>query len=286
MDRDHVEFADYFKVLAHRKWLIVAGLIAGAAFAVVADALRRPEFLVAAKLETTGLDADALKRATADLDGSQYSHGSDRERLGAATTTSGAIELAFRTKHPQDAATTLTGIVARVRDGLERAAHAKARQDASAREALTIKVRALEREQQFLQKRTAALQQGIEKLRSLRDQSRRSERDSAALIVFLLSDDISNNEEQLNAAQQRLEITLPAELSDVQRQLHDMDANAIPPPTVRLASGPRVPGARLDRPLRAVPVGMVLGLWGAVLLVFVLEYAQRWHRTTAHESVT
>jgi hypothetical protein len=48
-----------------------------------------------------------------------------------------------------------------------------------------------------------------------------------------------------------------------------------------------VAGLRLDRPLRAVPVGMVLGLWGSVLLVFVLEYAQRWqHRTAPHGSVT
>lgn len=277
--------SDYLQVLRRRSWLLAAGGVLGVIAGFGLAAVRPSQYLVQASITTQDLASAAVETAVAGLDGSLYVNGAARDRLEAEYLKPAAVELRFRTRNPAQAAQSLQDVASKLVTVLQIAARQQVRQQESKRQSVTITRDKLASERALLETRVAFLERELPRVRALRENAA-SARDTTSMLVFLqLSEEVSEHENELSTAQQRLAVALPAEMTDVERQLSDLDALAVPVPAPRITAPPNPQGTPLGRSLTPIAVGLVIGVWGAVLTIFVLEFLRPGSREQAGREV-
>jgi hypothetical protein len=278
MEPREPDLSDYLRVLLRRARLLAAGVVVGLLVGFALAAVRPTQHLVQASISTYGLASGAVDNAISELDGSLYVNGSVRDRLEVEYVKPASVELRVRTHNPAQAAQSLRVAADKLVTVLQVAARQQVRLRASRRQAVIIGRDRLANERALLEKRVAFLDQELPRVRAMRDNAAPA-RDTISTLVFLrLSEDVSRYEAELGTAQRRLAVSLPAEMNDLTRQLEDIDAIAAPEPTPRIVAAPNPQGTPLGRWLTPIGVGLVLGGWGALLIIFVLEFLQQGRR--------
>jgi Chain length determinant protein len=284
MEQREPELIDYLAVLWRRRWLVVAGTLAGLLVAGLLTWLQPRIYRVVATIETGDVSDQEAERVAARLNLGSFMNSEEARR--AAAQGGGRlvaeyrkplmVQLSVETAAPLAAGEHVTRAAGWAVEELNRVLAAQFAETETNVSTARVEIERLQALRSLRERRADGLRRSLEHLQKARvDASRRVDDPVTALIVARLWDEISNKEYALVEVERELDAEFPRKIQELNRQIELATRKLAAIRRPRVVAPPEVPQIPVrPRPKLNAAVGFAVGLLGSVLLALFAEYVR------------